>query len=155
MGVGFRDYNYSKFAPHVDVISWDSYPYWHSEENDLGVARETAFTHDFIRGLKLGHPFLLMETTPSQTNWQPVSRPRRPGVNRLNGLQAVAHGADSVCYFQFRKGRGGTEKFHGAVVDHAGHETRGCSGRWRNWGRNGGAGECGGVDGEGGGGGDL
>jgi beta-galactosidase len=37
----------------------------------------------------------------------------------------VAHGADSVCYFQFRKSRGGGEQFHGAVIDHAGHgETR-------------------------------
>ncbi len=39
----------------------------------------------------------------------------------LSSLQAVAHGADSVQYFQWRKSRGSVEKFHGAVVDHVGH----------------------------------
>jgi beta-galactosidase len=37
-------------------------------------------------------------------------------------MQAIAHGADTVQYFQFRKGRGASEKFHGAVVDHEGTE---------------------------------
>ncbi len=46
----------------------------------------------------------------------------RPGQHRLKSLQAVAHGSDSVQYFQIRKGRGGAEKFHGAVIDHVGSE---------------------------------
>ena len=37
-------------------------------------------------------------------------------------MQAVAHGADSILYFQWRKGRGGNEKTHGAVVDHYGKQ---------------------------------
>ena len=42
-----------------------------------------------------------------------------------SSMQAVAHGANSVQYFQFRKSRGSTEKFHGAVVDHyGGSDTR-------------------------------
>ena len=40
----------------------------------------------------------------------------------MQSLQAVGHGADSVQYFQFRKSRGSSEKLHGAVVDHVGHE---------------------------------
>jgi len=43
-------------------------------------------------------------------------------MNFLAGLQAVAHGSDTVQYFQWRMGRGGCEKFHGAVVDHTGTE---------------------------------
>jgi beta-galactosidase len=43
-------------------------------------------------------------------------------MHKLSSLQAVAHGSDSVQYFQWRKSRGGPEKFHGAVIDHAGHE---------------------------------
>jgi beta-galactosidase len=43
-------------------------------------------------------------------------------MHRLSSLQAVAHGADTVQYFQWRKSRGSFEKFHGAVVDHVGHE---------------------------------
>jgi beta-galactosidase len=83
---------------------------------------ETAFHHDVFRSMKGGKPFLLMETTPSQVNWKQVSPLRRPGVHRLNGLQAVAHGSDAVCYFQLRRSRGSSEQFHGAVIDHSGDE---------------------------------
>ena len=43
-------------------------------------------------------------------------------MHLLSSLHAVAHGADTVQYFQWRQSRGGWEKFHGAVVSHAGHE---------------------------------
>lgn len=115
--------NYWNWAPHVDVISWDSYPRWHNAEiSDADEASRTAFVHDLNRTLKGGQPWLLIESTPSQVNWQPVNRLKAPGVHRLSSLQAVAHGSDSVMYFQWRKGRGAAEKYHGAVVDHAGHE---------------------------------
>ncbi|MEI8095545.1 MAG: beta-galactosidase [Spirochaetales bacterium] len=115
--------NYWNWAPHVDVISWDSYPRWHNaDHDDVAEGALTAFVHDINRTLKHGQPWLLMESTPSQVNWQPVNRLKRPGLHRLASLQAVAHGSDSVLYFQWRKGRGAFEKFHGAVVDHAGHE---------------------------------
>jgi beta-galactosidase len=63
-----------------------------------------------------------MESTPSATNWRTMSTLKRPGVHKLASLQAVAHGSDTVQYFQWRKSRGSFEKFHGAVVDHVGHE---------------------------------
>ncbi|GAF06430.1 beta-galactosidase [Paenibacillus pini JCM 16418] len=65
---------------------------------------------------------MLMESTPSMTNWQPVSKLKRPGMHLLSSLQAVAHGSDTVQYFQWRKSRGSSEKLHGAVVDHVGIE---------------------------------
>ena len=65
---------------------------------------------------------MLMESCPSATNWQVVAKLRRPNVHLLQSLQAIAHGADTVQYFQFRKSRGGPEQFHGAVVDHEGSE---------------------------------
>lgn len=114
--------NYWKLAKDLDVISWDSYPRWHASGSDVDLAAQVAFTHDLNRSLKGGQPFLLMESTPSVTNWQAVSKLKRPGMHLLSSLQAVAHGSDSVQYFQWRKSRGGSEKFHGAVVDHAGHE---------------------------------
>jgi beta-galactosidase len=52
----------------------------------------------------------------------PVAKRKRPGMHALSSLQAVAHGSDTVQYFQWRKSRGSSEKFHGAVVDHVGHE---------------------------------
>jgi beta-galactosidase len=114
--------DYWNWAPYVDVISWDSYPRWHNaEQDDAAEASRTAFVHDLNRSLK-GRSWLLMESTPSQVNWQPVNRLKKPGMHRLSSLQALAHGSDSVMYFQWRKGRGGFEKLHGAVVDHVGHE---------------------------------
>lgn len=116
----FAGVNYFKFAPALDIVSWDSYPRWHGEEDVDGfMAVRTAMTHDLMRSIKR-EPFLLMESTPSTTNWMSVSRLKRPGMHMLSSMQAIAHGADSVQYFQWRKGRGSMEKFHGAVVDHSG-----------------------------------
>ena len=117
----FYDYDYWKLAGVLDFISWDSYPMWHTRQDDIGLAAYTAMYHDLMRTLKQGKPFVLMESTPSFTNWQPTSKLKKPGMHILSSLQAVAHGADSVQYFQWRKSRGSSEKFHGAVVDHVGH----------------------------------
>ncbi|GLV14914.1 beta-galactosidase [Alicyclobacillus hesperidum] len=113
--------DYWQFRDVLDVISWDSYPLWHRESTLIGEAVRTAMIHDLNRSLGGGQPFLLMESAPSVTNWQPISKLKRPGVHLLTSLQAIAHGADSVQYFQWRKSRGSCEKLHGAVVDHAGH----------------------------------
>ena len=110
----YRPYDYRRWAPKLDVVSWDSYPF-------AGVAPDrTAFNHSMMRGLKDGQSFLLMEQTPSQTNWQPVNSLKRPGVMRLQSWQALAHGADSILFFQMRRARGACEKFHGAVIEHSG-----------------------------------
>lgn len=114
--------NYWRLAPELDVVSWDSYPAWHGVEPDWVLGSRVAFLHDLNRSLKGGQPFMLMESTPSMTNWQLVSKLKRPGMHILSSLQAVAHGSDTVQYFQWRKSRGSSEKFHGAVIDHAGHE---------------------------------
>jgi beta-galactosidase len=78
--------------------------------------------HDLMRGLKDGQPFMLMEQTPSQQNWQAYNSLKRPGVMRLWSYQAVAHGADTVLFFQLRRSIGACEKYHGAVIEHVGHE---------------------------------
>ncbi|SHM67414.1 beta-galactosidase [Gracilibacillus kekensis] len=118
----FEGLDYAKMADDIDIISWDSYPTWHDQQDESFLAAYTAMNHDWFRSLKYGQPFLLMESTPSLTNWQPISKLKKPGMHALSSLQAVAHGSDSVQYFQWRKSRGSSEKFHGAVVDHVGHE---------------------------------
>jgi beta-galactosidase len=109
--------DYRTWAPELDVISWDCYPSPRDDPADI------AFAHDLNRGLKDGNPFLLMEQTPSAQSWQPVSALKRPGELRRWSYLAVAHGADSVMYFQWRRSRGGAEMFHGAVVEHWGDAT--------------------------------
>ncbi len=114
--------DYFRFQRVLDVASYDSYPRWSSAEmTDEETAYDAGFKFDITRSI-LRKPWVLMESTPSMTNWQPVCKPKRPGMHLLSSMQAVAHGADTVQYFQWRKSRGSSEKLHGAVVDHVGHE---------------------------------
>jgi beta-galactosidase len=116
--IPFQALDYSKFAKHLDVISWDAYPAWHNDwESTADLAMKVGFINDLYRSLKQ-QPFLLMESTPSGVNWHPVNKAKRPGMNLLSSMQMIAHGSDSIMYFQWRKSRGSSEKFHGAVVDH-------------------------------------
>jgi len=108
--------NYHEWAKAMDVVSWDSYP-----RPETPYAH-VAFAHALNRGLRDGQPFLLLEQSPSHQNWAPYCRLRPPGQLRLLSYQAVAQGAESVMFFQWRKSRGGIEKFHGAVVEHHGRE---------------------------------
>ena len=80
---------------------------------------DTGMQHDIMRSIQK-KPFYLMESCPSATNWQSVSKLKKPGMLQAASLQAVAHGSDSVLYFQMRQSRGASEKFHGAVIDHYG-----------------------------------
>lgn len=112
----YKPLDYQHWAKYMDFVSWDSYP-----ANDASVAG-MALNHDLIRGLKGGMPFVLMEQTPSVTNWLAYNALKRPGVMRLWSYQAVAHGADAVMFFQLRRSIGACEKLHGAVIDHSGHE---------------------------------
>lgn len=119
----FLGLNYGKFKEDLDIVCWDNYPAWHKKP-EPETALDTGFQHDLMRSIQ-GGPFLLMESCPSATNWQPVGKLRRPGMIALSSLQAVAHGSDSVLYFQMRQSRGASEKFHGAVIDHyGGDDTR-------------------------------
>lgn len=112
----YKPLDYQKWAKYLDFASWDNYP----DTVDTNAA--VAMRHDLIRGLKQGAPFVLMEQTPSVTNWHPYNLLKRPGVMRLLSYQAVAHGADAVMFFQMRRSIGACEKFHGAVIDHVGNE---------------------------------
>ncbi len=120
--MGFFDgLDYWKFSQELDVASWDNYPLWGNDsEKTWETASHVAFIHDMNRSFLKGKPFMLMESVPTKTNWQPSCKIKRPGMHLLSSMQAVAHGSDSVQYFQWRKGRGASEKFHGAVVDHCG-----------------------------------
>lgn len=106
-----------QIAAAVDVVSWDGYPGWHTGD-DLACAANNAFFPDLYRTMARGKRLLQIETTPSQVNWGDDSPLKRPGIHKLTVMQAIAHGADGVCYFQWRAGRGGSEQFFGAVMDH-------------------------------------
>ena len=116
----FGGLDYFALSRVLDFASFDCYPAWGGPD-EAATAEAAAFNYDWMRSLKQ-RPFALMESTPSQVNWMEVCKLKKPGMHLLASLQAVAHGADTVQYFQWRKSRGAAEKFHGAVVDHVGHE---------------------------------
>lgn len=104
--------DYQKWAKDQDIISYDSYPTYDAPKY------KPAFLYDLMRSLKQ-QPFMLMESAPSQVNWQPYSPLKRPGQMAATELQAVAHGADTVQFFQLKQAVGGSEKFHSAVIAHS------------------------------------
>ncbi|GAC1564561.1 MAG: beta-galactosidase [Ktedonobacteraceae bacterium] len=114
--VGFKPVDGFAWAPHMDIVSFDMYPPISAQ------AWEVAFPHDLMRSLKGGKPHLIMEQSPSQVNWQPQNPHKRPGRMRLHSLQALAHGADGVLFFQWRQSQAGAEQFHSAMVPHEGSE---------------------------------
>lgn len=112
----FKDLDYFEWAKEMDVVSWDNYPGMETPPS------YTAMCHDLMRGIGGNKPFMLMEQTPNQQNWFPFCKVKRPGEVRKLSWQAVAHGADTVQFFQMRQSIGGCERFHGAVIAHDGTE---------------------------------
>ena len=114
----FNGLNYFELAKAIDVVSWDTYPTWHKQEV-IETAYDNGMCHDLMRSLKR-KPFFQMESCPTSTNWQGISKLKKPGVLFAQSMQAIAHGGEGALYFQIRQSRGASEKFHGAVIDHYG-----------------------------------
>lgn len=114
--------DYWRIAELCDVIADDSYPRFLHPRDNADTLAAVGMLHDMHRAMKQGAPFVLMESCPSATCGMPLQKVKRPGMHAMEMLQAIGHGAEATMYFQWRKGQGGMEKFHGAVVDHAGGE---------------------------------
>ncbi|WP_065571588.1 beta-galactosidase [Microbacterium oleivorans] len=111
--------DYWSWAGEMDVIANDHYL-----DHRLGDPRsELAFAADLSRGLAQGSPWILMEHSTGAVNWQPLNKPKAPGEMIRNSLTHVARGADGVCFFQWRASVQGSEKFHSAMLPHAGTDS--------------------------------
>ena len=108
-----------KWAEHEDVVSVDIYP---DPRDPLG-GQYNAMLGDMTRSQARG-PWALLEQAAGPVNWRGVNHPKPRGLNRLWSLQSVAHGADAICYFQWRQSRQGAEKFHSGMLSHAGEQGR-------------------------------
>lgn len=123
MGTSFG-IDYQRIAREVDVVADDQYPAYDPSSAQLFrqaayVSMKNALYRNFRTRGDGRRTFFLMESCPGAVQWKSPQRLKRPGVHRLEMLQALAEGADGTCYFQFRAGRGAQEKLHGAVVEHA------------------------------------
>jgi beta-galactosidase len=112
--------DYWRWAPEVDVVADDTY----GDPADPESRVLQSLSHDLMRSLRGGEPWLLMEQAVSAVNWRPHNVPKSPAQARLDSLRAIARGADGSCYFQWRASTFGAERFHSALVPHAGPDTR-------------------------------
>ena len=112
--------DYWAWAPHLDYISDDAYPDPADPDSHIALAA----SRDLMRSLRGGQPWVLMEQSPSAVNWRTRNAPKPAGMHRVHSLQAVARGADGIMHFQWRQSAAGAEKFHAAMVPHAGEHTR-------------------------------
>jgi beta-galactosidase len=112
--------DYWKWAREVDVVANDYYLVAEREDNHILAAMDS----DFTRSLAGNRPWMLMEHSTSAVNWQPRNIAKRPGELARNSLSSVARGSDAVLFFQFRASRYGAEKFHSAMLPHAGVTSR-------------------------------
>ncbi len=112
-------FNHFHFRDHLDVASLNFYP----NPGDPNSYKWAALRHSMMRSL-LGKPFMVMEQAPSQVDWYPVNIAKPPGLMRLWSYQALAHGSDSVMFFQWRASKKGAEKYHSGMVPHYGENSR-------------------------------
>ncbi len=107
------------WAEHLDVLAQDYY----LDHRNADPWAAQAFSDDLTRGASGGAPWLLMESSTSAVNWQPVNIAKRPGELLADSLRHVARGADAVAFFQWRASKAGGEKFHSGLVPHAGRDS--------------------------------
>ncbi|HEU4910742.1 MAG TPA: beta-galactosidase [Actinomycetes bacterium] len=115
-----RDMDYFAWGPELDFVAQDHYLEAHDPDSHV----ELSWSADLTRGVAGGAPWFLMEHSTSAVNWQPRNVAKQPGQMLRNSLAHVARGSDAVCFFQWRASRAGAEKFHSALVPHAGTDSR-------------------------------
>ncbi|MFJ8944815.1 beta-galactosidase [Streptomyces sp. NPDC102395] len=115
---GTKGMNYPDWADEIDFVSNDHYVHPGPQDRD-----ELSFSANLVSGIAGGRPWFLMEHSTSAVNWQHVNVAKRPGDLARDSLLHVAHGADAVCFFQWRQSAAGAEKYHSAMVPHAGPDS--------------------------------
>jgi beta-galactosidase len=116
----FRPVDQFRWAAELDVVSVDSYP----DPAEAEAHLLSAMTCDLTRSVGGGRPWVLMEQAPNAVSWRQVNVPKAPGQYRALSLQAVARGGDAILSFQWRAAATGAEKFHSAMLPHAGTDSR-------------------------------
>ena len=121
-------------ADDLDLVTWDSYPTGFVQDRREGEATldelragdpdQVAMNHDLYRGTN-DAPFWVMEQQPGDVNWPPTCPQPGEGAMRLWAHHATAHGADAVCYFRWRRCRGGQEQYHAGLRKQDGSADRG------------------------------
>jgi beta-galactosidase len=114
-----RGIDYPTWVADVDFVSNDHY----LRPGEVG-RDDLSFWANFTGNIAGGLPWFLMEHAASAVNWRPANPPKRTGELVRDALIHVGHGADAVCFFQWRQSRAGAERYHSGMVPHAGAGSR-------------------------------
>ncbi|MFD2765249.1 beta-galactosidase [Micromonospora eburnea] len=123
--------DHGRWASEVDLVAIDHYP----STADGGAEEQTALAADLARGwarhgarrrgMEGGRAsWLLMESAPNQLHTAGRMHTKEPGRMARHSLAHVARGSCGVMFFQWRAPVGGAERFHSALVGHAGPDSR-------------------------------
>ncbi|MET9801779.1 beta-galactosidase [Streptomyces sp. NPDC006368] len=112
--------DYWAWGREVDLVTNDHYLITDGRRTHVNLAMAA----DLTRSVAGGAPWLLLEHSTSGVNWQPRNPAKRPGEMARNSLAHVARGSEGAMFFQWRQSRRGAEKFHSAMVPHAGTDSR-------------------------------
>ncbi|MEO1152016.1 MAG: beta-galactosidase [Pseudomonadota bacterium] len=121
----FLDFDHFDLGKDIDVAVWDSYP--------LGFLDQEAYSADDKRKfMRQGHPDFaglhhdlyracaggrwgVMEQQPGPVNWAPNNPAPLPGMVRLWGHEARAHGAELFSVFRWRQAPFAQENLHAGM----------------------------------------
>ena len=120
-------FDHYEVGADLDIASWDSYPlgflemvsdadekfkakYAHQGDPDF-----QSFHHDLYRSVGSGR-WWVMEQQPGPVNWAAYNPAPLAGMVRLWSWEAIAHGAEVVCYFRWRQAPFAQEQMHAGLL---------------------------------------
>ncbi|SEF00017.1 beta-galactosidase [Ruania alba] len=107
------------WAEHQDVVSVDHYLDSAGPDGEAHVAYGADLTRSWADG-----PWLLMEQNATGIRTGELTLVKDPDRNIRNSLGYIARGSQASLFFQWRASAAGAEFWHGALVPHAGPESR-------------------------------
>lgn len=111
----FSGIDYSRLNTSIDFVAWDNYPMFNQNRSDYFGP---SLAHDLMRGSKNNQNFMVMEEEAGLPGWNIFwGRQAPPMLYRAWAYQAVAHGADGVCFFRWRTSTYGTEQYWQGILD--------------------------------------
>ncbi|GAA6124017.1 beta-galactosidase [Bifidobacterium psychraerophilum] len=111
--------DYDAWGRDVDFVSNDHY--FMPGEQHLD---ELVYSASLVDGIARKHPWFLMEHSTGAVNWRAINYRKEEGQLIRDSLAHLAMGANAICYFQWRQSQSGAEKFHTAMLPHAGEDSQ-------------------------------
>jgi beta-galactosidase len=112
--------DHRSWAAELDLVAFDAYP----AGSGIEAEEQTAFLGDLARHLAGGGPWLLMEQAPGTLADRGALVAKPPGRMARLSTSYVARGSRGVMFFQWRASAAGAERYHSALVPHAGPDSR-------------------------------